>query len=386
MGPLKGVKIVELAGIGPGPMCAMLLADMGADVVRVDRTEDARLGMGHNPKGELRNRSRPNVAVNLKTPEGVETVLRLIDQADGLIEGYRPGVMERLGLGPDVCLKRNPKLIFGRMTGWGQTGPLAHAAGHDINYISIVGALNAIGPKDGPPVVPLNLIGDFGGGGLYLAMGLLAGIIEARVSGKGQVIDCAMTEGAASLMTMFYGLKAMGRWKETRASNAVDGGAHYYSVYETKDGKYVSVGSGEAKFYALLLEKTGLAGAADLPPQMDQSQWPAMKERLRKIFLTKTRDEWSALMEGSDVCFAPVLNFEESIAHPHNVAREAFVTVDGFTQPAPAPRFERTKSEIRKPPSVQGEDTDVTLRAWGFSDSEIAALHRAGAIKQNGRE
>ncbi|MCK9991799.1 MAG: alpha-methylacyl-CoA racemase [Alphaproteobacteria bacterium] len=386
MGPLKGVKIVELAGIGPGPMCAMLLADMGADVVRVDRTEDARLGMGHNPKGELRNRSRPNVAVNLKTPEGVETVLRLIDQADGLIEGYRPGVMERLGLGPDVCLKRNPKLIFGRMTGWGQYGPLALTAGHDINYISIVGALHAIGPKDGPPVVPLNLIGDFGGGGLYLAMGLLAGIIEARVSGKGQVIDCAMTEGAASLMTMFYGLKAMGRWKETRASNAVDGGAHYYSVYETKDGKYVSVGSGEAKFYALLLEKTGLAGAADLPPQMDQSQWPAMKERLRKIFLTKTRDEWSALMEGSDVCFAPVLNFEESIAHPHNAAREAFVTVDGFTQPAPAPRFDRTKSEIRKPPSVQGEDTDVTLRAWGFSDMEIAALHRAGAIKQNGRE
>lgn len=382
MGPLAGVKIIELAGIGPGPMCAMLLADMGADIVRVDRTEDAKLGMGHNPKGELRNRSRPNIAVNLKTPEGVETVLRLIEQADGLIEGYRPGVMERLGLGPDVCLRRNPKLIFGRMTGWGQTGPLAQAAGHDINYISIVGALNAIGPKDGPPVVPLNLIGDFGGGGLYLAMGLLAGIIEARVSGKGQVIDCAMTEGAASLMTMFYGMKAMGRWNDERGTNTVDGGAHYYTVYETRDGKYISVGSGEARFYALLLEKTGLDNVQDLPHQHDTAQWPAMKKRLQEIFLTKTRDEWCAIMEGSDVCFAPVLDYDESIRHPHNVAREAFVTVDGFTQPAPAPRFDRTKSEIRKPPSVAGEDTDVTLKAWGFSDSEIAALHKAGAVKQ----
>ena len=386
MGPLKGVKIVELAGIGPGPMCAMLLADMGADIVRVDRTEDAKLGMGHDPKGELRNRSRPNVAVNLKTPEGVETVLRLIDQADGLIEGYRPGVMERLGLGPDVCLKRNPKLIFGRMTGWGQTGPLAHVAGHDINYISIVGALHAIGPKDGPPVVPLNLVGDFGGGGLYLAMGLLAGIIEARTSGKGQVIDCAMTEGAASLMTMFYGLKAMGRWKETRESNTIDGGAHYYNVYQAKDGKYVSIGCGEARFYALMLEKIGLGDAQYLPEQLDQTQWPAMKQRLQKIFLTKTRDEWAALMEGTDACFTPVLNYEESIKHPHNVARNAFVTVDGFTQPAPAPRFDRTRSEIRMPPSVQGEDTDVTLKAWGFSNSEIAALHKAGAIKQTMRD
>ncbi|MDO9461802.1 MAG: CaiB/BaiF CoA-transferase family protein [Alphaproteobacteria bacterium] len=382
MGPLAGVKIVELAGIGPGPMCAMLLADMGADIVRVDRTEDAKLGMGHNPKGELRNRSRPNIAVNLKTPEGVETVLRLIEQADGLIEGYRPGVMERLGLGPDVCLRRNPKLIFGRMTGWGQTGPLAQAAGHDINYISIVGALNAIGPKDGPPVVPLNLIGDFGGGGLYLAMGLLAGIIEARVSGKGQVIDCAMTEGAAGLMTMFYGMKAMGRWNDERGTNTVDGGAHYYTVYETRDGKYISVGSGEARFYALLLEKTGLDNVQDLPHQHDTAQWPAMKKRLQEIFLTKSRDEWCAIMEGSDVCFAPVLDYDESIRHPHNVAREAFVTVDGFTQPAPAPRFDRTKSEIRKPPSVAGEDTDFTLKAWGFSDSEIAALHKAGAVKQ----
>ena len=382
MGPLSGVRIVELAGIGPSPMCAMLLADMGADIVRVDRTEDAKLGMLLNPRVELRNRSRPNVAVNLKTPEGVETLLRLVEKADGLTEGFRPGVMERLGLGPDVCLKRNPKLVYGRMTGWGQYGPLAHSAGHDINYISITGALGAIGETDGPPVVPLNLVGDFGGGALYLAMGMLAGIIEARTSGKGQVIDCAMSDGAASLMTMFYGLKAMGRWREARGSNNVDGGAPYYSVYATKDGKYISVGSGEARFYALLLEKTGLEREKDFPHQHDFSAWPAMKARMQEIFLTKTRDEWREIMEGSDVCFAPVLDFDESMAHPHNVARQTFVTVDGIPQPAPAPRFERTKSEIRKPPSAPGEDTDKTLADWGFSSEEIAALHRAGAIMQ----
>lgn len=385
MGPLSGVKIVELAGIGPGPMGAMLLADMGADIVRVDRTEASGLGMGHDQKGELRNRGRPNIAVDLKSKEGVETVLRLIDQADALIEGFRPGVMERLGLGPDVCLRRNPKLIFARMTGWGQFGPLAHSAGHDINYIAMTGALQAIGPKDGPPVPPLNLAGDFGGGALYLAMGLLAGIIEARTSGQGQVIDCAMTDGAASLMTMFYGLKAMGRWKETRESNTIDGGAHYYNVYRTKDGRYISVGCGEARFYALLLEKIGLADATDLYPQMDQAHWPAMKERFQKVFLTKTRDEWTEIMQGTDACFSPVLNFEECIAHPHNAARNTFVTIDGFTQPAPAPRFDRTVSEIRMPPSVQGENTDTTLAAWGFSEAEIATLHKAGAIKQNPR-
>ncbi len=382
MGPLKGVKIVELAGIGPAPMCAMLLADMGADIVRVDRTEAADQGLNSDPRGNPLNRGRPSVAVDLKTREGVDAVLRLIDQADAVIEGFRPGVMERLGLGPDVCQKRNPKLIFGRMTGWGQYGPLAHAAGHDINYISIVGALDAVGLKDGPPVVPLNLVGDFGGGALYLAMGVLAGIIEARDSGKGQVIDCAMTEGAASLMTMTYGMHAMGRWNEGRGNNAVAGGSHYYTVYETRDGKYISVGSGEARFYALLLEKTGLDKVTDLPNQQDVAQWPAFRERMQKIFLTKTRSEWCAIMEGSDVCFAPVLNMEESMAHPHNVARQAFVTVAGIAQPAPAPRFDRTVSEIRMPPSAPGEDTDVTLKAWGFSDGEVAALHKAAAVRQ----
>ncbi|MCK9994578.1 MAG: alpha-methylacyl-CoA racemase [Alphaproteobacteria bacterium] len=385
MGPLAGVRIVELAGIGPGPMCAMLLADMGADIVRVDRTEAADLGMKRDPKGDLLNRGRPSVAVDLKSKEGVETVLRLIDQADAVIEGFRPGVMERLGLGPDVCLKRNAKLVFGRMTGWGQYGPLSHAAGHDINYISIVGALHAIGPAGGAPVPPLNLVGDFGGGALYLAMGVLAGIIEARTSGKGQVIDCAMTEGAASLMTIFYAMKAMGRWSEERGTNAIDGGSHYYTVYETKDGNYVSVGSIEGKFYAELLEKTGLDKVPGLPGQSDAAKWPEMRERLRTIFLSKTRDEWCAIMEGSDVCFAPILNLEESMAHPHNVARGSFVKVDGIMQPGPAPRFERTKCEIQKPPSVPGEDTDKALAAWGFSGTEIAALHKAGVVKQNPR-
>lgn len=386
MGPLSGVRIVELAGIGPGPMCAMLLADMGADVVRVDRTEAADLGMKRDPKGDLLNRGRPSIAVDLKSKEGVETVLRLIDQADAVIEGFRPGVMERLGLGPDVCHKRNSKLVFGRMTGWGQYGPLSHAAGHDINYIAITGSLHAIGQKDGPPVAPLNLVGDFGGGALYLAMGVLAGIIEARSSGKGQVIDCAMTDGSASLMTIFYALKAMGRWSEERGTNVIDGGSHYYTVYETKDGKYVSVGSIEGKFYAELLQKTGLDKVPNLPGQLEQDKWDDMKERLRKIFLSKTRDEWCAIMEGSDVCFGPVLNLEESMAHPHNVARSTFVTVDGIPQPAPAPRFDRTKCEIRKPPSVPGEDTDKALAAWGFSTGEIAALHKAGVVKQNPRQ
>lgn len=385
MGPLAGMRIVEIAGIGPAPMCAMLLADMGADVVRVDRTEPADLGMKRDPKGDLLNRGRPSVAVDLKTKAGVETVLRLIDQADAVIEGFRPGVMERLGLGPDICHKRNAKLVFARMTGWGQYGPLSHAAGHDINYIAITGSLHAIGPKDGPPAIPLNLVGDFGGGALYLAMGVLAGIIEARTSGKGQVVDCAMTDGSASLMTIFYALSAMGRWKGQRGSNAVDGGAPYYRVYETKDGKYVSVGSIEGKFYAELLQKTGLDKVPGLPGQLEEDKWDEMHQRLNTIFLSKTRDEWCAIMEGSDVCFGPVLNLEESMAHPHNVARNTFVTVDGIPQPAPAPRFDRTKSEIRMPPSVPGENSTAVLKAWGFGDREITDLLGAGVVKQNPR-
>ncbi len=386
MGPLAGVRIVEIAGIGPGPMCAMLLADLGAEVIRIDRTEAADLGMKRDPKADLLNRGRRSLAVDLKTPEGVETVLKLVEKADAFTEGFRPGVTERLGIGPDVCLERNPKLVYGRMTGWGQHGPLATAAGHDINYISLVGALNAIGREGEPPVAPLNLVGDFGGGALYLAMGVLAGIIEARTSGKGQVIDCAMTEGAASLMTIFYAMKAMGRWSEERGTNAIDGGSHYYNVYETKDGKFISIGSIEGKFYAELLEKTGLDKDPDLPGQLDPQGWKQMKSRLGEVFLSKTRDEWCDIMEGSDVCFAPILNLEESMAHPHNQARGSFVTVNGVTQPGPAPRFSRTECEIQKPPSIPGEDTEAVLADWGFSADEIGQLHSAKAIKQTHRD
>jgi alpha-methylacyl-CoA racemase len=379
MGPLSGIKIVEMAGIGPGPMCAMLLSDMGAEVLRIDRLQDAGLGIKRDPRFDLMNRGRRNVAVDVKSSGGRETVLKLTEQADAVIEGFRPGVMERLGLGPDVCLARNPALVYGRMTGWGQDGTVAHAAGHDINYIALTGALNSVGEHGGPPVVPLNLFGDFGGGALYLAFGVACGIIEARQSGQGQVVDAAMTDGCASLMTMFYGMMANGSWTDARGSNAVDGGSHFYTVYETKDGKYVSIGSIEAKFYAELLAKTGLSHS-DLPAQFEQSEWPAMKQRFTEIFKTKTRDEWTEIMEGSDVCFAPVLNLSEAPSHPHNMARQTFVSVDGVTQPAPAPRFSRTIPQIQRPPARRGEHTDEALTDWGFDPDELSALRSAGAI------
>ena len=319
MGPLEGVRIVELAGIGPAPFCAMLLADMGAEVIRLDRAanvghDDSRVG---GPPGEeyrfnLLARGRRNIAVDLKNKAGSEAALRLIDKADALIEGFRPGVMERLGLGPDPCLVRNRKLVYGRMTGWGQDGPIAHTAGHDINYISLSGVLYSIGEAGGPPVPPLNLVGDFGGGALYLAMGVLAGIVSARATGKGQVIDCSMVEGSASLMTMMYAALASGAWKEERGANRTDGGAHYYHVYETKDGEHVSVGSIEPLFYALLLQHTGLEGEA-LPEQTDRVQWPDMQQRLARIFKQKTRAEWTEIMEQTDICFAPVLRMSEAL-------------------------------------------------------------------------
>src|SRR5580658_224852 len=319
MGPLEGLKVVELAGIGPGPFCAMLLADMGAEVVRVDRAanvghDDSRVGgpAGEEYRFNLLARGRRNIAVDLKNPAGVDATLRLIDQADALIEGFRPGVMERLGLGPDICLARNPRLVYGRMTGWGQDGPIAHIAGHDINYIALSGALAAIGEAGGPPVPPLNLVGDFGGGALYLAMGVLAGIISARATGKGQVIDCSMVEGAASLMTSMYGALASGAWIEERGRNRTDGGSHFYHVYETKDGEFITVGSIEPQFYRLLLTHTGLEGA-DLPPQSDRGQWPAMRERFAEVFKEKTRAEWVAIMQQTDICFAPVLSMSEAI-------------------------------------------------------------------------
>jgi alpha-methylacyl-CoA racemase len=387
MGPLEGVRIVELAGIGPAPFCAMLLADMGAEVIRLDRAanvghDDSRVG---GPPGEeyrfnLLARGRRNIAVDLKNKAGAAAALRLIDKADALIEGFRPGVMERLGLGPDICLARNKKLVYGRMTGWGQDGPIAHTAGHDINYISLSGVLYSIGEAGGPPVPPLNLVGDFGGGALYLAMGVLAGIISARATGKGQVIDCSMVEGSASLMTMMYAALASGAWTERRGTNRTDGGAHYYHVYETKDGEHISVGSIEPQFYALLLQHTGLDGET-LPEQTDRAHWPEMQQRLARIFKQKTRAEWTEIMEQTDICFAPVLRMSEALSHPHNVHRESFVEIDGIPQPAPAPRFLGTPARVQRPPARIGEHTDEILKNWGFSADEIAALHQTGAVK-----
>jgi alpha-methylacyl-CoA racemase len=372
MGPLQGIRIVEFAGIGPGPFAAMLFSDMGAEVIRIDRKG------GRPPhKTEIYLRGRRTLALDLKKPEAVEAALKLIEKADALIEGFRPGVMERLGVGPDICLARNPKLVYGRMTGWGQSGTLANAAGHDINYIALSGALHGMGPAGGKPVPPLNLVGDFGGGALYLAFGVACGLIEAKKSGKGQVVDAAMTDGAASLMTMFYGMSATGMWKEERGANLLDGGAHFYDTYETKDGKYVAIGSIEPQFYKELLEKTGIADPA-FAAHMDRDSWPALKEKLAATLKTRTRDEWDAIMLGSDVCYAPVLSLAEAPKHPHNVARKTFLEIDGVTQPAPAPRFSRTAPEVQGPPQVP--DAENALAAWGFAASEIEKLRSVGAF------
>jgi len=379
MGTLSGYKIVEFAGIGPAPMCAMLLADMGADVLRIDRAEDAALGISLDAKYSLLSRGRKSVAIDLKKPEGVAAAMKLVEKADALLEGFRPQVMERLGLGPDECLKRNPKLIYGRMTGWGQEGPLAHAAGHDINYIALSGVLASIGRRGEAPVPPLNLVGDFGGGGLYLALGVVAGLLEAQKSGKGQVVDSAMVDGAASLLTAIYGMHASGMWSDKRGDNILDTGAHFYDVYETKDGEYVSIGSIETKFYAELLKRSGLEGQ-EMPRQMDRKAWPDLKEKFAAIFKTKTRDEWCKIMEGSDICFAPVLSMGEAPSHPHNVQRGTFVEVEGVVQPGPAPRFSRTPSKIQRPPAKPGEHTEEALSEWGFSASELEKLRGAGAI------
>jgi alpha-methylacyl-CoA racemase len=384
MGVLSGYRVIELAGIGPAPMCAMLLSDMGADVVRIDRLADAGLGVQVQTKYSLLNRGRRSVALDLKRPEATDTVLRMVEKADALIEGFRPGVMERLGLGPDVCLARNQKLVYGRMTGWGQEGPLAQAAGHDINYIALAGALYSIGRRGEAPVPPLNLVGDFGGGALYLALGVVAGILEAQKSGKGQVVDVAMVDGVASLMTAIYGMHGAGIWTNDRGTNILDTGAHYYDVYETRDGKHISIGSIETKFYEELLERSGLKNE-ELPRQNDRPSWPQMKERLKALFLTKTRDEWCKIMEGTDICFAPVLSMDEAPQHPHNQLRGTFVAQDGVTQPAPAPRFSRTPSAIQCPPAAPGQHTEEALRDWGFSSVDLEKLRNCGAITGNGR-
>ena len=379
-GPLHGYRVVEIAGIGPGPFAGMMLADMGAEVIRVDRASAAAGGDAVVPQPDLLARGRRSVAVDLKRPGGAEVVLRLAERADALVEGFRPGVAERLGIGPEDCRARNPRLVYGRMTGWGQDGPHAAAAGHDINYIALAGPLGAIGRAGEAPVPPLNLVGDFGGGGMLLAFGVACGLLEAARSGEGQVIDAAMVDGAALLMTMFHGMAAAGFWRPERGTNLLDSGAPFYDVYETADGGYVSVGSIEPQFYAELLRLAGLDAGQDLPAQMDREHWPAMKERIAAVFRGKTRDEWCALMAGSDVCFAPVLSMDEAPAHPHNAARRTFTEVAGVTQAAPAPRFSRTPGEISRPPARPGQHTGEALRDWGFSDSETARLREAAII------
>ncbi len=379
MGPLHGVKVIELVGIGPGPFAGTLLSDMGAEVVRVERAE--LVGHAKRPSGFVFDaRGRRDIGVDLKHPDGVATVLRLVERADALIEGFRPGVTERLGLGPDACLARNPRLVYGRMTGWGQEGPLAHAAGHDLNYIALAGALAHFGRAGAPPTPPLNMVGDYGGGAMFLAFGVVCGVLEARTSGQGQVVDAAMVDGAAYLMGPMWGMRGMGTFSEERGTNLLDSGSPFYDVYETADGGWVSIGSIEPQFYAQLLERTGVRHD-DLPGQMDRSGWPVLRERLTAVFKTKTRAEWTALLEGTDVCFAPVLPMSEAVAHPHLVARGTIVEHDGMDQPAPAPRFSRTRAEIQGKAPLPGQDTEAVLGEWGFAADEIAALVAAGAVR-----
>lgn len=375
MGPLQGIKIIEMGAIGPGPFSGMLLADMGAEVIVVERYAASK----KHRIPDCNRRGKKSIALNLKQAEGVETLLQLIEQADVLFEGFRPGVMERLGLGPAVCMARNPRLIYGRMTGWGQEGPLAKAAGHDINYISLTGALFATGRAQDKPVPPLNLVGDYGGGGMFLVMGILAALIERQRSGKGQVVDAAMTDGSAVLMSIFNSLHAMGMWTPKRGVNLLDSGAHFYDTYETQDGKYVSIGALEPQFYAQLIEKAGLDPEV-FSNQMNQQEWPKLKEELSRVFKEKTQAEWCAIMEGSDVCFAPVLDFIEAQQHPHNVARGTYIEVDGLVQPAPAPRFSRTPSEVQFGPRAAGENTEEILQDWGFTADQVQALREGKAL------
>jgi alpha-methylacyl-CoA racemase len=378
-GPLQGVKVVELAGIGPAPYACMLLADAGAEVVRLERAPAGGAPKPEGPYWDLLNRSRPSVGIDLKRPEAVGLVLDLVEQADVLVEGFRPGVAERLGVGPAQCWERNPKLVYGRMTGWGQDGPLADTAGHDIDYIAISGALWPLGRSDEKPAAPLNLVGDFGGGGMLLAFGVVSALVEAGRSGRGQVVDTAMTDGSASLMTLIYAFREFGWWKEERGANILDTGAHFYEVYETADGKFFAVGAIESKFYAELLGGLGLGGE-DLPAQMDRDRWPEMKERFAAVFRTKTRDEWAVIFDGTDACASPVLSPSEAHQHPHNRARGTFVEIDGIVQPGPVPRFSRTPAEVSRPPSPPGADTDEALASWGVKPETVVALREAGAI------
>ena len=381
MGPLAGIKVIEVAGIGPGPFCAMMLADMGADVIRVDRADQVRGGDPNHPPSDILNRGRRSIGVNLKSPEGVEVLLGLVESADALIEGFRPGVAERLGFGPDVCLARNPKLVFGRMTGWGQDGPYAQVAGHDINYIALSGVLGSFRREGQQPTAPINLVGDFGGGGMLLAFGVVSGILSARTTGPGQVIDAAMIDGSSSLMSMMWAFKAMGFWdSDNPGTNILDTGAHFYDTYECADGKYVSIGAIEPQFYVELVRLAAL-DSLDLPHQMDATSWRASKLALKEVFVTKTREQWCELLEGSDACFAPVLSMDEATQHPHNVHRKGFVEVAGVVQPAPSPRFSETPGSVARPPAHAGQHTEEILREWRHADAtQIDSLRTSGAI------
>lgn len=379
MGPLKRLRVIELASIGPGPMCAMLLADLGADVVRVDRLEPSGLGVPTETRFDVTGRSRRSIAVDLKSPAGREAVLRLVANADVLIEGFRPGVAERLGLGPPVCQAINPRLVYGRMTGFGQNGPLAAAAGHDLNYIALTGALHAIGPPGGAPLPPLNLVGDYGGGALYLAFGLMAALFERQTSGRGQVVDAAMVDGAASLMSLFHGLRAAGQWDTMRGANLLDGGAPFYATYETSDSQHVAIAALEPKFFAELARRIDLPGHF-VPQQHDRAVWPAMRTAIAERIRQRTRQAWCALLEGTDACFAPVLTMEEAASHPHAQAREAYVSVDGVVQPAPVPRFDRSTPEPPRPAPNPGDHTDEVLAEAGYSPESIEALREQGIV------
>jgi alpha-methylacyl-CoA racemase len=380
MGPLAGFRIVEMAGIGPAPFAAMLLADMGAEVIRIDRREAADLGLpGREVKFDVLHRGRRSIAVDVKAEAGREVVKRLAAKADAVIEGFRPGVMERLGLGPDVLLGLNPRLVLGRMTGFGQEGPLAQEAGHDIDYIALAGVLHAIGRKGEAPVPPLNLVGDFGGGGMFLAFGVVCALLEAQKSGKGQVVDAAMVDGSATLMALMFGLHAQGVWKDERGVNVLDTGAPWYDTYRTKDGRWLAVGAIEKRFYEAFLRRLEL-DAADLPKQHDRSGWPELRRRFAEAIAGKTRDDWERVFEGSDACVAPVLSLAEVAHHPHNAARGTFVERDGVLQPAPAPRFSRTVPAMGAAPRPMGADTDDVLADLGFSAAEIDALKTAGAV------
>ena len=382
MGPLAGKRIIEMGGIGPAPVCGMMLADMGAEVILIERKADPvnRTGMLENANAKIMNRGKKSIAIDLKAQGAIDIMLRLLRDADGLIEAFRPGVMERLGLGPNACLDANPRLAYGRMTGWGQDGPLSQAAGHDINYVALSGALWYGGRADSPPTVPPTLVGDIAGGSMLLAVGMLAAMLNAQTTGKGQVVDAAISDGSAAATSLLYALFQNGQWSPQRQDNPLDGASHWYDTYETADGKYVSVGSIEPQFYALLLEKLGLADDPDFANQYDKQRWPELKRRFVELFRAKTRAEWCDLMEGTDICFAPVLDFDDAPEHPHNLARGTFTEVAGVKQPAPAPRFSETRSEIASAPPDLGQDTDSVLAAAGYSEAQLTNLRGQGVI------